>query len=334
MYAGMLWWALAMGSHLVGPAAQPIIIAHRGASGYLPEHTLEAKAMAYAQGADYVEQDVVLTRDQIPVVLHDVQIDTVTDVATRFPDRKRADGRWYALDLSLAELKTLNVHERVDHRTGRPVFPGRFPLGVGTFRVPTLEEEIDLIDGLNRSTGRKVGIYPEIKSPAWHRQQGADISPIVVEVLARRGWGEPGSPCFLQCFEFTELRRIRLDLKYPGRLIYLTSGRPEPSGPDLDTPAGWDAARQVVAGVGPAIGQVIRLAPDGRVEPTTFTKSAHDRGLLVHPWTVRVDALPTGVGSVEALLQALMDQAGVDGFFIDQPDRGVAVRGRRSSRRE
>ena len=308
------------------PNAGPIIIAHRGASGYLPEHTLEAKAMAYAQGADFVEQDLVLTKDHVPVVLHDVQIDTVTDVATKFVDRKRADGRWYALDLTLAELKTLNVHERVDPKTGQAVFPARFPVGLGTFRVPTLEEEIDLVLGLNRSTGRKVGIYPEVKSPAWHREQGVEISPIVLEILTRRGLASADTPCFLQCFEFAELRRIRHDLKYPGRLIYLTTGRTEPDGPDLTSPEGWAEVAKLARGIGPAVAQVVQMGPDGSIEPTSFVATAHQHGLLVHPWTVRADALPPGVPSVDPLFQALFDRAKVDGVFTDQPDLGVRAR--------
>ena len=307
-------------------AAEPIIIAHRGASGYLPEHTLEAKAMAYAQGADFVEQDVVLTKDHVPVVLHDVQIDTVTDVASKFPDRKRADGRWYAFDLTLAELKTLNVHERTDPRTGQAVFPGRFPLGVGTFRVPTLAEEIDFVAGLNRSTGRQVGIYPEIKAPAWHRAQGVEISPIVVDVLTRHGFATKDARCFLQCFEFAELRHLRDDLQYPGRMIYLTTGRTEPGGPDLTTPGGWAEVARVASGVGPTLTQVLTFKADGPIAPTAFTRSAHERGLLVHPWTVRADALPPGVPTVELVFQALFRDAQVDGVFTDQPDLGVRSR--------
>ncbi len=306
------------------PTADPIIIAHRGASGYLPEHTSEAKAMAYAQGADFVEQDVVLTKDHVPVVLHDIHIDTVTDAATRFPDKRRADGRWYAIDLTLAELKTLNVHERVDPQTGKAVFPGRFPLGVGTFRVSTLEEELDLVAGLNRSTGRTVGIYPEIKSPAWHRREGVKLSPIVLDILNRRGMNDPAAACFVQCFEFAELRHLRA-LGYRGRLIYLTDVTAEPGGPDLTTPEGWDEVKRVADGVGPAIAQVLRQAGAGRSEPTGFVQQAHDHGLLVHPWTVRADALPPGVASAEALLLDLFDGAKVDGAFTDHPDRGVGV---------
>ena len=116
------------------PAAAKIVIAHRGASGYLPEHTLPAIAMAHAQGADYLEQDVVLSKDNVPMVLHDIHIDTVTDVARRFPDRKRADGRYYALDFTVAELKQLNASERFDPKHRRRRLPVALP---GRARAPS-----------------------------------------------------------------------------------------------------------------------------------------------------------------------------------------------------
>src|SRR4051812_7315360 len=143
--------------------ARPLVIAHRGASGYLPEHTLAAKAYAHALGADFLEQDIVLTKDNVPIVLHDIWLDTVTDVAARFPERKRTDGRYYAIDFTLAEVKQLRVTERVDPKKGVPVFGKRFPAGKSSFQISSLEEELQLIQGLNRSTGRAVGIYPELK---------------------------------------------------------------------------------------------------------------------------------------------------------------------------
>ena len=139
-------------------AADVTIIAHRGASGYLPEHTLEAKALAYAMGADYLEQDVVATRDGQLIVLHDIHVDRVSDVAERFPDRHRSDGRYYVRDFDLPELRTLNVHERRDEDGKTAVFPRRFPTNSGRFSIATLGEEIEMIQGLNRSTGRAVGI--------------------------------------------------------------------------------------------------------------------------------------------------------------------------------
>ena len=164
------------------------VIAHRGASGYLPEHTLAAKALAHGMGADFIEQDVVLTADDEAIVLHDIHLDTVTNVASQFPDRARPDGYFYAIDFSLEEIRRLKVHERVSRETRQAVYPQRFPDRHSIFRVPTLAEEIQLIQGLNKSTGRCAGIFPEIKSPAWHQSEGKDISRIVLEILARHGY--------------------------------------------------------------------------------------------------------------------------------------------------
>jgi len=150
-----------------------LVIAHRGASGYLPEHTLEAKAMAHAMGADYIEQDVVLTKDDQAVVLHDIYLDEVTDVARVFPGRNQTDGRFYAIDFTLAEIKTLNVTERFDRNTGEACYPNRFPDCTRIdFKIPTLAEEIKLIQGLNKSTGKNVGIYVELKKPGFHKKKG------------------------------------------------------------------------------------------------------------------------------------------------------------------
>ena len=301
----------------------PVIIAHRGASGYLPEHTLEAAAMAHAQGADYIEQDVVLTKDRVPVVLHDVQIDAVTNVARKFPDRKRADGRWYAIDFTLEELKSLNVNERVNPKTGVAVLPKRFPVGRGTFRIPTLEEELQLIEGLNASTGRRAGIYPELKAAAWHREQGAELAPVVIEVLTRYGYNEKNALCYLQSFEFDELRNVRETLKYQGKLVYLLGGRRGPDGLDPATAEGLTKIAKVADGVGPALPLVIRKGQDGAYEATDFVKLAHDAKLEVHPYTIRADALPSGIDTPEAIYRLVFDLAGVDGVFADHPDLGV-----------
>ena len=136
----------------------------------ITEHTLAAKAMAYAQGADYLEQDLVLTRDDRLLVLHDHFLDRVTDVAERFPTRAREDGRFYAIDFDLDEIRSLRVTELFERRLGlaEPVFPDRFPLWTSRFELHTFEEEIEFIQGLNRSTGRRVGLYPEIKVPSYN----------------------------------------------------------------------------------------------------------------------------------------------------------------------
>ncbi len=308
-------------------ATEPIVIAHRGASGYLPEHTLEAKALAHAMGADFLEQDLVLSKDNVPVVLHDIQIDTVTDVATRFPDRKRDDGRFYALDFTLAELKQLRATERVSAKTGKAVYPGRFPAGKSSFQIPTLEEELEFIAGLNKSTGRIAGIYPEIKQPAWHRKQGRDISGVVVPILQRFGYRTKADPCWIQCFEYAEVKRIRGELGWQGRLVMLMGGgKKGEDGSDfeyLHTAAGLKELSKVADGIGPSLGSIISGKSIADRKITTLTKDAHAAGLSVHPYTVRVDELPKTVSSVDELHQLIFVQAGVDGVFSDFPDRTV-----------
>ena len=192
---------------------QKVVIAHRGASGYLPEHTLASKAMAYAMHPDYLEQDVVLSKDDVPIVIHDIHLDAVTNVAAVYPERLREDGRYYVIDFTFEELKNLQVYERFDIETGKAVFPARFPLQQSRFGLHSLSEEIEMIQGLNKSTGRNMGIYPEIKEPAFHLKEGKDISKIVLETLAKYGYTSRKDVCILQCFDASELRRIRTELK-------------------------------------------------------------------------------------------------------------------------
>ncbi|MFA6562253.1 MAG: glycerophosphodiester phosphodiesterase [Verrucomicrobiia bacterium] len=320
---------------LAGAGPRPVIIAHRGASGYLPEHTLEAKAGAHAMGADYLEQDVVLSKDGVPVVLHDVQIDTVTDVARRFPGRKRKNGRYYAIDFTLAELKQLRVTERFNPKTGQPVFKGRFPLWQSSFQIPTLEEELQFIQGLNKSTGRNVGIYPEIKAPGWHRQQGRDISRIVLQVLDRYGYKTKADNVWVQCFEFDEVKRIRRELGYQGKLLQLfgrysaregADGKPEPptDNSHLQTRQGLEEVAKVADGIGPALSHVVTGRTNGVLQITDVVKNAHALKLVVHPYTLRVDELPKYVSSFEELCRIFFVEAGVDGAFTDFPDRTSA----------
>jgi len=289
-----------------------LVIAHRGASGYLPEHTLPAVSLGYGMGADYIEQDVVLSKDSVPVVLHDIHIDTVTDVAKRFPKRVRSDGRFYALDFTLAELKSLSVNERVDAKSGKAVFPARFPKGKSQFRIATLDEEIELIQGLNSSTKRDVGIYPEIKNPAWHREQGFDSSRIVVEHLSKHGYTTKEHKCFLQCFDQDELLRIRNELDVKLKLIQLLGATPEKH----LMAEGIRTIATYADGIGPPLGTVLQA----NGEPTQLVKIAHEAGLQVHPYTFRVDALPTGFTKPIALMKSLAEEAKVDGVFTDFPD--------------
>jgi glycerophosphoryl diester phosphodiesterase len=331
MVAAMLGGALVMAASPV--AADKIVIAHRGASGYLPEHTLAAKAAAHAMGADYIEQDVVLSKDGVPVVLHDIQIDTVTDVVEVFPGRARADGRFYAIDFTLDELKMLNVMERGD-QAGRPAYPNRFPRGASSFQIPTLAEEIELIQGMNLSTGREAGIYTEIKAPAWHRAQGYDISAIVLAVIADYGYAASDDLVYLQCFDWNETQRIRGELGWRGRLVQLIGENAWNEAPGVDydalrTPDGLAAIAKVADGIGPSMGHVVSgVDADGQPIVTDLVANAHALGLVVHPYTFRADALPSYASSLEDALRMFLVDAGVDGVFTDFPDRAVAfVRG-------
>ncbi len=311
--------------------ARPIVIAHRGASGYLPEHTLEAKALAYAMGADFLEQDCVLTADDVPIVLHDIFLDTVTNVAAMFADRKREDGRYYAIDFTLDEIKLLHVTERIDHETGEVVFPGRFPAGKSRFEVPTLTEEIELVQGLNRSTGKSVGIYPEIKQPAFHREQGKDISRKVLEVLTQYGFRSREDACFVQCFDAAETRRLRQDLDCQLRLvqlIYETEWAETPS--EFNAARTGEAMRKIAEyadGLGPLLTLVVSgLDSNGQPVRTPLVEAAHQQGLVVHPWTFRADGMPEWCDDFDALLRMFYVDAEVDGLFSDFPDRAARVR--------
>lgn len=182
-----------------------IVIAHRGASGYLPEHTLEAYAMAYALGADYIEPDVVMTKDGVLIALHDIHLELTTNVEVVFPGGARSDGRWYAADFTLAEIKQLSVHERANP-DGTPVFPNRFRVDSKGFHVPTLVEVIEMVQELNQATGRSVGIYPETKEPAFHDAAGLSMEEPLLALLASHGYAGPNAKVFIQSFDPRNLR--------------------------------------------------------------------------------------------------------------------------------
>ncbi len=310
----------------------PLIIAHRGASGYLPEHTLAAKALAYGMGADCLEQDVVATRDGELVVLHDIHLDRVTDVAERFPARKRPDGRFYVIDFDLAELKLLKVHERRDASGTQPVYPQRFPTDLGAFQIVSLREELEMIHGLNKATGRRVGIYPEAKRPAWHRGEGIDLAALLVDILSEHGYRTRQDAAWLQCFDATELRRVREELGCKLKLVQLIGENSwNESATDyetLKTPAGLREIAAYADGVGPWLGQLYTLAEiDGQPVSKGLVTAARSAGLVVHPYTFRADDLMPGFVSFESMVHWFVSSLGIDGLFTDFPDRARAALG-------
>lgn len=300
----------------------PIVIAHRGASGYLPEHTLEAATMAYMQGADFIEQDVVLSKDAVPIVLHDIHLDTATDVAIKFPQRKRADGRYYVIDFTLKELKTLRVFER-KNKEGKQVYPNRYR-GNAHFTLATLKEELELIQQLNRQFNKQVGFYVEIKAPAWHQKQGQDISKITLNLLRQYGLDKADAPIYVQCFDFAETKRLRHQLRARLKLVQLIGENDwQESSTDYDylkTAQGLREIATVAQGIGPWIPQVLERSEDGEfLLSSGYTELAHSAGLVVHPYTFRIDALSLESTS-EELLGALFNTAKVDGLFTDFTD--------------
>ena len=302
---------------------RPVIIAHRGASGHLPEHTLAAKTLAYAMGADYLEQDVVATRDDKLVVLHDIYLDRVTDVAERFPTRVRTDGRYYVRDFDLAELETLRVHERTDV-DGNPVYATRFQSAGEDFRINTLVRELELVAELCEEGPRPVGIYPEIKDPAWHRSEGVDITLLMLEVLERFGYTGHGDPIYLQCFDERELRRIRHYLGSKLKLVQLIGEddwSPDPTNfAAMRTQRGMQKLARTVDAIGPWVNRLYRhRARDQRVNPSGLVERAHKAGLAVHPYTFRRDDLPPGFTSFDKLIRFSVRDLLVDGLFTDFP---------------
>lgn len=315
-------------------ASRPIVIAHRGASGERPEHTLAAYERAIEQGADFIEPDLVATRDGVLVARHENEISETTDVAEHpeFAARrttKTIDGRtvtgWFTEDFTLAELKHLRARERLPKlRPGNTAWRDE--------RIPTLDEVIAL------ARARGVGIYPETKHPSHFRSLGLPLEPPLVAALTRAGWTTREAPVFIQSFEVDNLKALR---KLTGvRLIQLVdaSGGPAdeaaPSYAAMLTPEGLKAIATYADGIGPAKALVIPRDAGGRsLAPSRLVADAHAAGLAVHPWTFRAEnvflpaELRTGAepgthGDVIAEMKAFI-AAGVDGLFSDFP--GLAV---------
>ena len=288
------------------------VVAHRGASGYLPEHTLASKVMAYAMQVDYIEQDVVLSKDDVPIVIHDILLDDVTNVLEKYPNRKREDGRYYVIDFTFEEIKTLVVTERFDSETGLQIYPNRFPKGTSSFRLHSLQDEIELIQGLNKSTGKNIGIYPEIKKPEFHHENGKDISKIVLNILSDYGYKTKNDKCIVQSFDAIELERIRKELKSQLFLVQLMEFSEQKN--LLEFYASY------ADGIGPWYKHLISSKTADGFSFTPLIKEAHKLELVVHPYTFREDQLDE-FDSFEQMIDVIIHQAGADGGFTDFPDR-------------
>jgi glycerophosphoryl diester phosphodiesterase len=302
---------------VVAPPARPLIIAHRGASGYRPEHTLEAYRLAVEMGADFIEPDLVSTKDGVLVARHENEIGRTTDVAVRFPGRKRlaiVDGRWligwFTEDFTLAELKTLRARERL---------PSRSHAFDGQFLIPTFDEVIALAQDLGHRRGREVGIYPETKHPAYFRRLGRPLEEPLLASLAKAGWDRADAPVFIQSFDRASLRALASKTKV--RLVQLVNRSSQVTDASLRTIATY------AAGIGAEKSLVQPIRVHGALgTPTDLVARAHAAGLLVHVWTLRADRefLPAGYAGDPIAECLRFRSVGVDGFFIDQPD--VAVR--------
>jgi glycerophosphoryl diester phosphodiesterase len=316
------------------PSGTPLIIAHRGASGERPEHTLEAYDLAIKQGADFIEPDLVITKDGVLIARHENEIGQTTDVADRFPDRKttkRVDGRevtgWFAEDFTIAEIRTLRARERLAFRS--KAFDGQFA-------IPTFEEVIDLARRRGRDTGRVVGVYPETKHPTYFRGIGLPLEEPLVATLDKHGLANREAPVFIQSFEIGNLQRLRTMTRV--RLVQLLSARGRPfdmaaSGgkttyADMVTPGGLKEVATYADGVGPERRLIVPAAPDGTLlEPTSLVKDAHAAGLVVHVWTLRDEPVflsPSYEGDPQAEYRQFA-ALGVDGIFTDFPATAVAA---------
>lgn len=288
-----------------------IVIAHRGASGYLPEHTMESKIMAHGMGVDFIEQDLVLSKDNVPIVIHDIYLNNVTNVATIFPDKKREDNRFYVIDFTFEELKQLTVFERFDPKTGKQVYPNRFSKRTSNFKLHSLQEEIEVIQELNEKTGKNIGIYPEIKGPAFHQKEGKDISKIVLDVLSNYGYNSKNNNCILQCFDASELKRIRTEFQSELFLVQL-----------IEHPQETEQLKDYASyadGIGPWYKLLIKDSKSGKIEYSNLVTKAHQLGLKVHAYTLRADDVEDYTGFND-MMNSLFFEAKIDGAFTDFPD--------------
>ena len=298
----------------------PAIIAHRGACGYLPEHTLPAVQLAHTFDADYIEQDVVLTSDGVPIVLHDVTLELTTNVATLFPERHRDDGLFYAIDFTLEEIKALNAHERTDS-LGNPVFPERYSGTEAEFKVPTLAEEIETVDRLNKASGKRTGVYIELKRPEFHEQEGVDIYQAVIDVLTTFDRLGENAETVIQCFDPETLKRFAHEGTFKGPLVQLvlTESIANWRGDfeAMHTTSGLKEVAEYAHGIGPDV-NLLENESGGSSEMVVAAKKL---GLFLHPYTLRADSESIPGVNFEALHKKLFIDLEVDGAFTDFADQ-------------
>lgn len=300
------------------PSDRPLVIAHRGASGHRPEHTVAAYTLAVEMGADFIEPDLVSTKDGVLVARHENDIGGTTDVAEKFPDRKARkviDGDtltgWFTEDFTLAELRTLRAKERLPFRSH--AYDGRYA-------IPTFDEVLALADSLGRARGRVVGVYPETKHPTYHRAIGLPLEEKLLATLQARGLDDRNAPVFIQSFEDGNLRTLRAQTRV--KLVYLTS-----------TPLSADRLRDLATFVDAVgVNQRLVVGADSAAAPTSLIRDAHAAGLAVHVWTMRSEPVFLAKrygGDPVAEVRELV-RLGADGIFGDFPDVVVAgvVRGR------
>lgn len=316
----------------------PIVIGHRGASGYVPEHTLESYKLAIEQGADYVEPDLVMTRDGVLVARHENEIGGTTDVGSRKEfasrrTRKVIDGReiegWFTEDFTLAELKTLRARERIPL-----IRPNNTHLD-GQFEVPTFEEVLELVRKANEDRTKPIGVYPETKHPTYFDRLGLSMDEPLLRLLTQYGYTRADSPVFVQSFEVGNLRRLRKRTPVPLVQLIEAEGAPydfiaageKRTYADLITPAGLKEIAQYANAVGVNKNLIIPRNADGTLgPPSSLVRDAHAAGLKVHGWTFRAERvfLPAGLDMVAEVTAFL--RTGMDGFFTDHPDLGVRAR--------
>jgi glycerophosphoryl diester phosphodiesterase len=315
-------------------ARRPLVIGHRGASGHRPEHTLASYELAARMGADHLEPDLVATADGVLVARHEPEMGASTDIAARpeFADRRTirvVDGApcsgWFVDDLTLAELRTLRVVERLPAlRPANTRFDGHYP-------VPTFAEILGLRARLSAELGRPIGVYPETKSPGYFADRGIPLEPALVDALRGAGLDHPGAPVFVQSFDPASLRLLRSELRVP--LVHLV----DDDAPHLVARENLATIADYADAVGVHKSLVIPRTASGTLgEPGPLVDDAHAAGLAVHAFTFRDENafLPTDLrrgpgdaGRGHGLAECVaFFEAGVDGVFADHPDTAVAAR--------